>query len=104
MVETAMNLPIDPFSTSYWAPDTTSKDQAKSTKDSNLSAPARMPLNTLKGPNQLFPNLKPEPVTKLGKALVAAKPLPPDLLADFKKAIDGSNLSKIGLVEVLKKE
>jgi len=32
-----------------------------------------------------------------------AKPIPPELLDDFKHAVSGSDMTKIGLVEMLKK-
>lgn len=110
MIDTAINLPIDPFSTSYWSTETTTKSTMKPATDTTMPAPARTPLIPIKGSNaQFFPNLqapsvKAEPTTKSGKAIAAAKPLPLDLLPKFKTAVHGSNLSKIGLVEVLKKE
>lgn len=101
-------LPIDPFSTSYWTTSTT-KPTTKPIPHTTLQPPAaRVPLNTIKGLNQsiLQPTSNPnQPTTKaLTKPQAAAKPLPPELMTDFKKAVSGSNLSKVGLIEVLKKE
>lgn len=104
--------PIDPFSTNYWkAPDpvTTSADVA-------TMGPPRAPLNTLLSANTRLAvdptaglSLKPPPIAPAGsvsgapKAKTSAKPFPPELIDEFKREIDGSDLSKIGLVEVLKK-
>jgi chromatin assembly factor 1 subunit A len=33
----------------------------------------------------------------------AKRPFPPEQLDEFKKAVEGNDLSKIGLVEILKK-
>lgn len=69
-----------------------------------MQAPVRVPLNILKGHNQLSPTIESDIKPKPGKIILAAKPFPPELLADFKRAISGSKLSKVGLIEVLKKE
>jgi hypothetical protein len=80
-----------------------------------MAPPPRQPLNPLLGTNT---RLSTDPVSgltlkhptsggtaapALQKTKASAKPFPPDLLDDFKREIDGSDLSKIGLVEVLKK-
>jgi chromatin assembly factor 1 subunit A len=89
-------------------------------------APPRLPLNPLlktNAPNILAPHIidltstkspNPSPQTQTQnenfhiliprqKVGVLAKPIPAELLAEFKKAIEGSDLTKVGLVEVLKK-
>jgi chromatin assembly factor 1 subunit A len=90
---------IDPFSTSYWAPDPTTITIAK--KDSPMNPP-RVPLvqrsingllNTLNGPQTSSP----------GKPAKAKRLIPPEHLPAFKAEIEGKDLTKIGMVEALKK-
>ena len=101
--EPQITLPIDPFSTSYWT-NSTPKALPKPSTQNSLQPLARVPLNTIKGLNQSLLANNSEPNTKPVKPQAAAKPLPPELMSDFKKAVSGSNLSKVGLIEVLKKE
>jgi chromatin assembly factor 1 subunit A len=97
-------LPIDPFSTCYWTPTNESSKNGEDAGGKIMKPPHRMPLNTLKGPNQIYPQQPITENTAKASKLANAKPLPPELMSDFKKVIDGSKLSKIGLIEVLKKE
>ncbi|RDW84539.1 hypothetical protein BP6252_02129 [Coleophoma cylindrospora] len=98
---------IDPFSKAYWeSPVTTSGSMD----------PPRLPLHAVKG-NNLFSTLSSKPVkpafsspqpqsTPLASA--TAKPhkkmITDDAMEGFKREVAGSDLSKIGLVEVLKKK
>ncbi|MCJ1310423.1 hypothetical protein MMC25_004087 [Agyrium rufum] len=120
-------FPIDPFSTSYWAsqqatssnaaPITTQISTPQSVRPSPFAMPPpaqRVPLHTV-SPSAanlpIVPVLRPGAdasklplsngivVTKLPK-----KSLPADLLEDFKRAVDGSDLTKAGLIEILKKQ
>ena len=119
-----LTFPIDPYSASYWqAPDPApdSSPLAALGSSNTMGPPSRTPLHTLKGPNHTsslsaptavcdgalkplptFPPCNKVPATK-GKSQGPSKPMPSDLLEDFKRAIDGSDLTKAGLVEVLKK-
>ncbi|MCJ1354520.1 MAG: hypothetical protein MMC33_004509 [Icmadophila ericetorum] len=110
-------LPIDPHSTSYWSPITPTKTSA-----AQMPPPSRIPLTGLKTANTLStpsdPLSKGSNFLKLSSSQASAsssaptksvktnvkKPLPPDQLEDFRKAVQGSDLTKAGLVEVLKKQ
>ncbi|KAJ5836708.1 Chromatin assembly factor 1 subunit A [Penicillium robsamsonii] len=91
-ISDAVKFPIDPFSTAYW-------DKPKPV---DQVPPKARPATAIDG--FLVPAV---PGTSAGSALPptskAKRPFPPDQLADFKEAVEGSDLSKIGLVEILKK-
>jgi len=101
---------IDPFATSYWAPDpATIATVATSTKKdgpaSGIMNPPRVPLtqrtmngmlNTLNGPQN-------PPVTTPGKPAKAKRMVPPEQLPAFKAEVEGKDLTKIGMIEALKK-
>ena len=78
--------------------------------------PPRIPLNAidrhnLQLPNPLHPDsLKPNPVktgmptlTKAPKPAQVKRYIVPEMLEEFKTVVQGSELTKLGLVEVLKK-
>jgi chromatin assembly factor 1 subunit A len=114
-----IQFPIDPFSTAYWSKPTPVEPSTPTHKKPTL--PARTTLlayatnMSLKEGDQVGHALNnsslsssgtnssvmsdkvPVPISK-GK-----RPFPPELLADFKQVVEGSDLSKLGLVEVLKK-
>ena len=107
-------LPIDPYSTSYWQTPLAAKPQASPSR----MDPPRIPLNAISRPNlQLANPSKPDDSTKsisAGKITSASNKtpkqpqvkrlIPAELLADFKVAVQGSELTKLGIVEVLKKQ
>lgn len=78
--------------------------------------PPRIPLNTINRTNVALPTpglaaagLKPPPSYVNGPPQSKASQAPkrmvaPDVLEDFKRAVEGSDLTKAGLVEVLKKQ
>jgi chromatin assembly factor 1 subunit A len=85
-ISDGVNFPIDPFSTAYWE------------KPKPLDQPAKAPSDGFRVPAL--------PVPAAGGALPPSKakrPFPPEQIAEFKEAVEGSDLSKIGLVEILKK-
>ncbi|KAL8648408.1 MAG: hypothetical protein Q9226_006005, partial [Calogaya cf. arnoldii] len=108
--------PIDPYSAAYWqsAPTTT-----LSISSSCLSQPVtdrpRIPLTTMNHANLPIPHptsasgslklptntpaLHSNKMSKLPKRMVA-----PEVMDDFKRAVDGSDLTKAGLIEILKKQ
>ena len=119
------SLPIDPYSTVYWSPQKSpTKGIPSDTNADVMGPPSRVPLNTIEGASNILPfsslhgsmdsNAKPSstiPPARAPYALpsksksgAAAKPLPSDLLDDFKAAVVGSDLTKAGLIEVLKKK
>lgn len=89
-ISDAVKFPIDPFSTAYW----------EKPKPVDQTAKARAPPGDL----QVVFAVPGAPATAGPLPPYKAKrPFPPDQLADFKEAVQGSDLSKIGLVEILKK-
>ena len=87
--------------------------------------PPRIPLTTLKASNSNLPTSSsgasskpikpffapassiphpPQPATALSKDTKPKKLLPPEEMQRFKEAVEGNNLSKVGLIEVLKKQ
>lgn len=101
---------IDPFSKSYW-------EEAMHSSSTAMNPP-RAPLNAMKstslglnGPNnpvKMFPGLDhSKPTTgrpKVARVKVPHKPILADDMPAFRQAVAGSNLTKIGLVEVLHKQ
>ncbi|KAF8848179.1 hypothetical protein BDZ45DRAFT_733096 [Acephala macrosclerotiorum] len=112
---------IDPFSSSYWEPTPSTMD------------PPRIPLNSMKNTSLNFNGKTAKPVKSFftttsdalksspsslaspstfaqprtnsnGKEGKPKKLLPPEDMEAFKQAIQGNDLSKVGLVEVLKKK
>ena len=127
-----MVFPIDPFSTAYWPSATAVSTAPSSTITGQLSTAAslspsqpRLPLNaaSISTSNLPFPHLAhaPHDSSKLSLATTITsaaatkgtspatagkppkKPFPTELLPDLKKAVEGSDLTKAGLVEILKK-
>lgn len=113
--------PLDPYSTSYWPSPTkpAADGNLLSTIKQSSMAPPRVPLNTIQRTNNILPldaaqivtDLKSnyslssplKPSTAKSKSAVPSKPIPPELLENFKKAVADSDLTKAGLIEVLKK-
>lgn len=108
---------VDPYSIAYWQETALSSTQALSSRTSQSTMePPRIPLNATNRTNLLMPNptmaldgLKPQPFS--AKQSVPSKGLQPpkrmvtpDVLEDFKRAVEGSDLTKAGLIEILKKQ
>ncbi|KAL8727511.1 MAG: hypothetical protein Q9181_005683 [Wetmoreana brouardii] len=107
-------IPIDPYSTAYWQ-ETSSASALSSRTTQSVMDPPRVPLNPLNRTNHLLPpqsatscdSVKAQPfkaglpskAPKMSNRMVA-----PDILEDFKRAVEGSDLTKAGLVEILKKQ
>ena len=107
-------LPIDPFSTAYWP-------KAQHVPKQPALQPPRLPLSSLNpnwSPSMTPPSVKGEgddktdplcqkPALSGPQATAAAKPLklaPEEVLPAFKQAVTGSDLTKVGLIEILKKQ
>jgi chromatin assembly factor 1 subunit A len=93
-ISDAVKFPIDPFSTAYWE-----KPRAETAAPKGRVAATGLEAFGVK-PTSNPPAVSsalPLPTSK------AKKPFPPESLGEFKQAVDGSDLSKIGLVEILKK-
>ena len=103
---------IDPFSTAYWAPNPTPipKIFGVSTKDTATNGkmdPPRFPLNP-RPVNGMLNTLNPQADKVSSQASKAAKPpkrqIPAEHLPAFKAEVQGSDLTKLALVEHLKKK
>jgi chromatin assembly factor 1 subunit A len=104
---------IDPFSTAYWAPPPTAPVAAPAaiSKDSTITSmmqPPRLPL-TQRPMNSMMNSLNSTPIAAASGA--GGKPpkppkrlIPPDQLPEFKAQVEGSDLTKIALIEALKKK
>lgn len=94
-VSDSVTFPIDPFSTAYWQKPSKTSD----------SAPATGPSGSSNGPTEgSNGNGHNNALALLGGGPGKAKRMfPPDQLDEFKLVVDGSDLSKLGLVEILKK-
>ena len=110
-------LPIDPYSTAYWPSvvGPKSNDAISYSLVSGHMEPPRIPLNVINRTNLMALPSKPQdskkvthnkpptsdqlPTSRTPKKLVAL-----DLMDNFKNAIQGSDLTKAGLIEVLKKQ
>ncbi|MCJ1467019.1 hypothetical protein MMC07_005641 [Pseudocyphellaria aurata] len=106
-------LPIDPYSTVYW--QTRSQiSQAQSACHTTMDPP-RAPLTNISRSNNLrtIPSTAEALKAPFATTEISMPPNPskapkrligPDAFDDFKKAVAGSDLTKTGLVEILKKQ
>ena len=107
-------LPIDPYSTSYWKPNIpTNVVNSSSHVHGTLMEPPRIPLNPINRQNTFLsssvamagmkgPSLN--ATTSLKPPKGAKRLIPSELMEEFKKAVNGNELTKLGLIEVLKKQ
>lgn len=92
-ISDAVKFPIDPFSDAYWQ-----KPRADPASGKGRAMPSNQTLESFRvNPSSNVP--------AVGRALTAKakRPFPPELLPEFKQTVEGSDFSKIGLVEILKK-
>lgn len=100
---------IDPFSSAYWTPEpSTLQKSAAVSKDATSSGtmnPPRAPLaqRTMNGLLNTFNTPSQAPPATASKPVKAKRMIPPEQLPAFKAEIDGKDLTKIGMVEALKK-
>ncbi|KAJ5647353.1 hypothetical protein N7490_003725 [Penicillium lividum] len=94
-ISDAIQFPIDPFSTAYWQkPHATEQaPKIRATQKGGLDVFRVQPGSDA----DVVKTLPPPPTFK------AKRPFPPEQLSEFKEVIEGSDLSKIGVVEILKK-
>ncbi|KAB8265529.1 chromatin assembly factor 1 subunit A-domain-containing protein [Aspergillus pseudonomiae] len=93
-ISDAVSLPIDPFSTVYW-------QKPKTSEPAQTSGAGRSSLHSFLGnPSASTQDGSALPLLGSGKS---KRPFPSELLAEFKQVVDGSDLSKLGLIEILKK-
>lgn len=94
-ISDAVQFPIDPFSTAYWQKPRTSDNTLGKTiphRPQTLDA-----FRVSAGGDGLATG------NALASTSKAKRPFPPELLDEFKQVVEGSDLSKIGVVEILKK-
>ncbi|KAF2467885.1 uncharacterized protein BDR25DRAFT_291320 [Lindgomyces ingoldianus] len=104
---------IDPFSTAYWVPNpspvatSTLSVPSKEIASNGLMNPPRLPL-TQRPVNGMLNTLNSSDKTHPTSASKPAKPpkrlIPADQLPAFKAEVSGSDLTKIALIEALKKK
>ncbi|KAL8933788.1 MAG: hypothetical protein Q9216_006211 [Gyalolechia sp. 2 TL-2023] len=118
-----LQTPIDPYSTRYWQDVVSTLAHTSSSSSRTAQSvmdPPRIPLNVTNRVNLLVPHsnsgsaagLKPQPIYTTSSLPPATKGGPQalkrmvtaDILEEFKRAIEGSDLTKAGLIEVLKKQ
>lgn len=107
-------LPIDPYSTSYWKPSTSINSvNASPHVNGALMEPPRIPLNPTNRQNSLLTTYAPATGIRTDGSDATALMKPPkgpkrliasENMEEFKKAVDGNELTKLGLLEVLKKQ
>jgi len=106
-------LPINPYCSEYWLPTTSSSSlQLTPHAQSTLMEPPRFPLHPV---NRNNAQLSSSALTRStygsipdrSAPMKATKPqrqIPPELMDDFKVAVQGNDLTKVGLLEILKKK
>ncbi|KAH7135133.1 chromatin assembly factor 1 subunit A-domain-containing protein [Dendryphion nanum] len=103
------SMSIDPFSTAYWAPDPalvakSSTTTSKEGSANGLMQPPRIPLTQRPINGLLNPKNGGSTVTASKPAKPQKRMVPAEQLSAFKSEIAGSDLTKIALVEALKKK
>jgi chromatin assembly factor 1 subunit A len=100
---------IDPFSTSYWTPEPNLVvPAAATTKDNSTTGfmnPPRAPLaqRTMNGLLNTLNPTQQAPSASSSKQVKAKRMIPSEQLQAFKDEVNGKDLTKIGMVEALKK-
>ena len=98
---------IDPFSTAYWIPDPSLTGSSTTTKDAANGSmnPPRAPLaqRTMNGLLNTLNSPKAPAITSSSKPAKAKRMIPPEQLPAFKAEIEGKDLTKLGMIEALKK-
>ena len=101
-------LPIDPYCNTYWQPKPSSNPpQNTPHNQSSLMEPPRLPLHPV---NRQNGNPFSSPAKATNNPASQMKPakihrsIAPELMDDFKAAVQGNDLTKLGLLEVLKKQ
>ncbi|OAL46863.1 hypothetical protein IQ07DRAFT_623772 [Pyrenochaeta sp. DS3sAY3a] len=103
--------PIDPFSTTYWAPETIIHTTLSSTVGRDATHGSNATMNPPRAPLQLRTgngllntiSLQNSTSGSASKPAKAKRLIPNDQLPAFKAEIEGQDLTKLGMVEALKK-
>lgn len=101
---------IDPFSTTYWTPESapatlTVMPSSKDACTNSQMNPPRAPLTqrTMNGLLNTLNTPQRQLATSASKPVKAKRLIPTEQLPAFKAEIDGKDLTKIGMIEALKK-
>ncbi|OOQ85574.1 putative chromatin assembly factor 1 subunit A [Penicillium brasilianum] len=97
-ISDAVDFPIDPFSTAYWEkpkPVEPAPTQPRIAPAGNSTLDGFRVSTTPGAP--AVSSARPPATSK------AKRPFPPEQLDEFRQAVEGSDLSKIGTIEILKK-
>ena len=102
-------LPIDPYTTTYWETATAKSSLYSSPNPhGNPMEPPRMPLKPMNRHNtKLSTPSKEHTLDPSGKMKPPKGPkrfLPPEIMNEFKSAVQGNDLTKVGMLEILKKQ
>lgn len=106
-------FPIDPFSTKHWTDVTKPKPLTRTDSTPSSMPPPRQALSSLSpnaGPavkHEVGVDGKPLPIQQKPNTNQNKKPLKlieSEFMSAFKQAIDGNDMTKAGLIEVLKKQ
>ncbi|KAK7510494.1 chromatin assembly factor 1 subunit A-domain-containing protein [Phyllosticta citriasiana] len=94
---------IDPFSTAYWKSDPVPLPSVQVSRDGfGTMNPPRLPLHPRPDGNTNGTHAQSASASSVPKP--PKRTVPHGVLAEFKAAIDGSDLTKLGLIEALKKQ
>ncbi|KAJ5109375.1 hypothetical protein N7456_006050 [Penicillium angulare] len=100
-ISDAVQFPIDPFSTVYWQKPRTAEQALQKARATQKPGSSLDMFRVPPGPDAgVTSNGLPPPPPPTSKA---RRPFPPEQLTEFKEVVEGSDLSKIGVVEILKK-
>ncbi|EED17993.1 chromatin assembly factor 1 subunit A, putative [Talaromyces stipitatus ATCC 10500] len=104
-----IRFPINPFSTAYWPKPKVVEHVAPKVSSSlppvraTLHAYAINPSTSTYTPSPLAPPTVPSATLDNSTTSKAKKPFPPEHIEEFKQTVEGCDLTKAGLIEVLKK-
>ncbi|KAJ5495235.1 hypothetical protein N7539_000351 [Penicillium diatomitis] len=93
-ISDAVRFPIDPFSTAYW-------EKPKLLDATTAHAPSKSTLDVFRVPNPT--TTTPANAARSIMNGKVKKPFPPEQLPEFRTAVESSDLSKVGTIEILKK-
>lgn len=97
-ISDSVTFPINPFSTAYWQKPKAGDSGAGKTIQSGGTGRSKPSAADLSQPGGFLQADRGTTAPGKGK-----RPFPPEHLAEFKSVVEGSDLSKMGVVEVLKK-
>lgn len=104
----SQRFPIDPFSTKHWEDELKPKPALSRADTIAVMQPPRLPLGPLT--QNTLPVMRKEATTdgKPSSSSPHSNKIPrligQEFMSDFKKAVHGSDLTKTGLIEILKKQ